>query len=233
MQTLNYNIPAGDKVLACQVDFADDCSSPTIICLHGGGPAGKDATGYLAAVLQQTGKSVIRFDFSGHGESSGKMTESSLAKRLLESKAVLDYFNLHDGISVIGTSMGGYIPCKLINEIYIENLILFGPAAYSTRAWDVPFGAGFTEIIREENSFLQSDIPELLAHFRGKALLIMGEQDEIIPPQVVALYKQALSQCSGFESLVILDCPHPIHRWVLSHPEVREEIEQKVVQFLG
>ena len=233
MQTLNYNIPAGDEVLACQVNFADDGSGPTIICLHGGGPAGKDATAYLAAVLQQAGQSVIRFDFSGHGESTGKMTESSLAKRLLETKAVLDYFNLHDGISVIGTSMGGYIACKLIKEAGIENLILFGPAAYSTKAWDVPFGAGFTEIIREENSFLQSDILELLAHFHGKALLVTGEHDEIIPLQVTARYVQALSQCRDFERLVIPDCPHPIHRWLLKHPEVRLEIEQKVVRFLG
>jgi uncharacterized protein len=233
MHTIDYKIPAGEEILACQVDFADGVNTPSVICLHGGGPSGKESTIYLAAALQEKGKTVIRFDFSGQGQSTGEMANSSLKKRLLETRAVLAFFGLNDGISVIGTSMGGYIACKLIEEMSIESLVLFGPAAYTTRAWDVAFGSGFTEIIRQENSFLDSDIPDLLRNFTGNALYVIGENDEIIPKQVVELYKASLLHCHVLEIWAIPGCPHPIHRWVLKYPVVRRMIEEKVLRIIG
>jgi len=232
MQTVDYKIPAGKEILACSVDYAEGARTPSVICLHGGGPSSRDSTKYLATALQTIGKTVIRFDFSGQGDSSGQMAKSSLKKRFLETKAVLEYFGLNDKISVIGTSMGGYIACTLAKEISITNLVFFGPAAYTTKAWDVEFGSGFTEIIREENSFLDSDILELPKYFNGNALYIIGKNDEIIPKQVVALYKNALSHCSVFEEYTILDCPHPIHRWAMKQPSARIKIEEKVLSFL-
>ena len=112
-------------------------------------------------------------------------------------------------------------------------MILFGPAAYTTQAWDVAFDSGFTEITRKQNSFLDSDIVELLSHFDGNALFIIGSDDEIIPRQVIDLYKKALSHCSVFKEHTIIDCPHPIHRWVLKHPDVRKEIEERVQRIIG
>jgi len=232
MRTIDHRIPAGEETLACSVDYADVESPPSVICLHGGGPTGRHSTEYLATALQTKGRSVVRFDFSGQGDSTGEMAESSLAKRLAETKSVLDYFGL-DEISIIGTSMGGHIACALAKEISIESLILFGPAAYTAKAWDVAFGSGFTEIIREENSFLDSDIVDLLRDFSGNALYFIGSDDEIIPEQVVDLYREALSHCSVFEAYTIMDCPHPIHRWALKHPDVRKEIEEKVLNIIG
>jgi pimeloyl-ACP methyl ester carboxylesterase len=233
MQTTHYKIPTGSETLACTVNYANTATPPTILCLHGGGPVGKESVQYLAEALQQQGLSVVRFDFSGQGESTGSMGVSSLKKRLLETYTVMDYFGMGDGISVIGTSMGGYIACALAKEVLLENLVLFGPAAYSVQAWDVPFNDGFTEIIRTENSYLQSDIQELLLHFQGKALFIIGEHDEIIPSQVVELYMQALSHCEVFEKYIVPGCPHPVHRWAAEHAQVREKIERMVAGFLG
>ena len=232
MQTLDFRILAGQETLACCVDYADGKAPPTVICLHGGGPTNRHSTEYLATALQAKGKTVIRFDFSGQGDSTGKMAESSLKKRLFETESVLDYFGLTDKISVIGTSMGGYIACSLAKEVPLENLVLFGPAAYTTKAWEVEFGSGFTEIIREENSFLDSDILDLSNHFTGNALLIFGEDDEIIPKEVVDLYRQVLSRCSRFEEHTIAGCPHPIHRWAMKHPAVRRTIEEKVSRMI-
>jgi pimeloyl-ACP methyl ester carboxylesterase len=233
MRTIDYRIPAGKEIIACSVDYADVEGTSSVVCLHGGGPTGRHSTKYLAAALQAKGKNVVRFDFSGQGGSTGEMAESSLAKRLAETQSVLDYIGLDDEISVIGTSMGGHIACALAKEISIENLILFGPAAYTIKAWDVAFGSGFTEIIREENSFLDSDIVDLLRDFSGNALCFIGSDDEIIPDRVVDIYKKALSHCSVFEAYTIMGCPHPIHRWALKHPDVRKEIEGKVLSIIG
>jgi pimeloyl-ACP methyl ester carboxylesterase len=233
MQTIDYRIPAGKEILACSVDYADKVRTPSVVCLHGGGPTSRHSTEYLAKALQANGRTVIRFDFSGQGDSTGEMAKSSLKKRLLETKAVLAYFGLEDKLSVIGTSMGGYIACSLAKEVPIENLVLFGPAAYTRKAWSVEFGSGFTEIIREDNSFLDSDISDLPNHFTGNALYILGKNDEIIPKQVVKLYRRALSHCTRLEEYTIANCPHPVHRWALKHPNVRRKIEEKVLRIIG
>jgi hypothetical protein len=233
MQTIDYRIPAGEEMLACTVDYAEGASTPSVLCLHGGGPSGRLSTEYLGTAMQAQGRSVIRFDFSGHGDSTGEIAESSLKKRFLEAKAVLAYFGSDDGISVIGTSMAGHIACALVKEISVENLVFFGPAAYSTKAWDVAFGSGFTEIIRKENSFLDTDIVDLLRGFTGKALHVIGEHDEAIPEPVIDLYKRALSHCRVFETYTIAGCPHPVHRWVQSHPAVRQRVVEKVLSIVG
>jgi pimeloyl-ACP methyl ester carboxylesterase len=233
VHTVEYRIPAGDETLACSVDYAEGVSTPSVICLHGGGPSGRHSTEYLATVLQANGRSVIRFDFSGHGDSTGVMAESSLKKRFLEAKAVLDYFGLGDGVAVIGTSMGGHIACALASEVFVEALVFFGPAAYSVRAWDVPFDFGFTDIIREEGSFLDSDIVDLLRGFTGRALHVIGERDEIIPAGVTNLYAEALSHCKVFDCYTIAGCPHPLHRWVQSHPDIRRRVEERVLSVVG
>jgi pimeloyl-ACP methyl ester carboxylesterase len=229
VKTVEYRIPAGEETLACSVDYAGGEPAPSVICLHGGGPSGRHSTKYLGEALQARGRSVVRFDFSGHGDSTGVIAESSLKKRFQEARAVLDYFGLGDGISVIGTSMGGHIACALASEVSVETLVFFGPAAYSARAWDVPFGSGFTDIIREEGSFQGSDIVDLLRGFAGRALHAIGERDEIIPAPVTNLYKEALSHCRVFDSYTIAGCPHPIHRWLQNHPDVRKEVVDKVV----
>jgi uncharacterized protein len=233
MQTINCRIPAGKEILACSVDYADKVRIPSVVCLHGGGPTSRHSTEYLAKALQASGRTVIRFDFSGQGDSTGEMATSSLKKRLLETKAVLAYFGVEEKLSVIGTSMGGYIACTLAKEVPLENLVLFGPAAYTRKAWDAEFGSGFTEIIREDNSFLDSDLSDLLNHFTGNALFIIGKNDEIIPKQVVELYRRALGHCAHFEEYTIVNCPHPIHRWVLKHPKVRREVEERVLRIIS
>ena len=232
MLASNFQIPAGKEKLACVVNYAEGKPKPSVISLHGGGLSGMQATGYLAKTLQRHGKSVIRFDFSGQGVSSGELPASSLKKRLGETLFVLDYFDVTNNISVIGTSMGGYIACRLIREIPVERLALFGPAAYTPRAWDTPFGRGFTEIIREEKSYLESDIQEILPDFQGKALYVTGSEDTIIPKEVIEIYRKALRGCKDYDEIIIKNCPHPIHTWVKKHPQERILIEQKVTKLI-
>ena len=233
MNTLEYRIPCGQEILACSVDYSETDETPSVISLHGGGPSNRHATRYLSTALQAAGKTVIRFDYSGQGDSTGQMQRSSLKKRHAETRSVLDHFGIKRNVTVIGSSMGGYVASSLVREIDVDNLILFCPAAYDRNAWEVEFGAGFTEIIRQKDSFLKSDIGELLRDFNGKALFIIGGRDEVIPAEVIELYTRALSNCSKLEMCTIEDCPHPIHRWILNHPEVRKEIQNRVQRFLS
>jgi len=231
MQTREYRIPCGAETLACSVDYARGSPEPSIISIHGGGPSSRRSTEYLGVRFQAAGRSVIRFDHSGQGESSGDLLRSSLQKRFSEALSVCAYFGLKEHATVIGTSMGGHVASALVREISVDSLILFCPAAYSARAWDVEFGGGFTGIIRSPESYRETNIRELLGEFAGTALLVTGAEDAIIPPEVTRLYHVAFSGCKRFEMHFIPDCPHPIHRWVLNREEVRRELEDRVLKF--
>ena len=132
----------------------------------------------------------------------------------------------------LGTSMGGPIALKLTAHIDTPNLILFCPAAYAVSAWQLPFGNGFTENIRRENSFLETDAGIISAGYPGNVLYFIGDRDEVIPPAIDRLYNASFRQASSFRRVQIDNCPHPIHRWAASTPEVRHTIRAELSRFI-
>ena len=83
--------------------------SPGIIFFGGfmSDMTGTKAT-YLEAACQRWGQAYIRFDYSGHGQSSGKFEEGTIGSWLKDALCVLD--NLTKGPQIIvGSSMGGWL----------------------------------------------------------------------------------------------------------------------------
>ena len=224
-------VPWKGEGLASSVDAAGP--PPSVLSLHGGGPSGRGGTEYLGLALAEAGHTTLRFDFAGWGDSSGDRERQSLEKRIDQVRTILAFFGIEHLSTLIGSSMGGYIAASLAAELAVENLVLFCPAAYSRRARTLEFGSGFTELIRSKDSFMDSDIPELLASFRGRALLIMGSDDAIIPEPVVSMYRKALSSCHSLETATIDGCPHPIHRWLATRPVERQGIVETVLRFVS
>jgi len=71
-----------------------------------------DMTGTKALALEQmcreTGRDFVRFDYFGHGQSSGEFTDGTIGRWKDDAVAVLD--QLSDGPQIlIGSSMGGWI----------------------------------------------------------------------------------------------------------------------------
>ena len=90
--------------------------------------------------------------------------------------------------SVCAFSMGAHIALELLNEQDFRSLILFYPAIYARQAYEVPFGdARFTEILRGDRSWASSDVLASLDRFEGNLLLVIGENDKVIPSEVVDL----------------------------------------------
>lgn len=232
-ETKEFRINAGKESLACSLDYQGASKRPTVIALHGAGPSNRSHTQYLSETFIKNGENVVRFDFSGQGESSGTMQESSIAKRQDEAIAIIKHFHIDtDNLTVIGTSMGGYIAASLAKFYPVKNLILFCPAAYDVTAWNVPFNGGFTDILRRDLSLLKSNVPELLANFTGNSLLLWAENDEIIPPLIVDMYESALSGKANHATYVIQGSPHPIHRWVADKEEQKAKILEEIRKFI-
>jgi pimeloyl-ACP methyl ester carboxylesterase len=121
------NRPDGETIAWRRVDGA----GPTVVWLGGyrSDMAGTKAEA-LAGWAIANGRAYLRFDYFGHGESSGDLREGTITRWRLDALAVLD--ELVDGdIVLVGSSMGGWLAClaAMAQPERIRALVLIAPAA--------------------------------------------------------------------------------------------------------
>jgi pimeloyl-ACP methyl ester carboxylesterase len=108
----------------------------------------------LAAFATERGRALVRFDYSGHGESKGEFVDGTIGRWLEESLAV--FLSCCRGPQVlIGSSMGGWLALLLARELRrlkdpaasIAGMVLIAPAVDFTEAlmWK-----NFSPAIRQE-----------------------------------------------------------------------------------
>src|SRR5215472_10303228 len=114
---------------------AREGSSPGLFWLSG---FKSDMQGTKAQALdkwaESAGRACVRFDYSGHGESSGAFTDGTIGRWLDESLAV--YLRFAKGPQVIvGSSMGGWLALLLARKLIgqkdaapIAGMVLIAPA---------------------------------------------------------------------------------------------------------
>ncbi len=110
-----------------------------------------DMTGNKAVALEQAcraeGRAYVRFDYRGHGRSSGAITDGTIGLWLGDALAVLDEVTEGPQI-VIGSSMGGWIMLlmALARPDRVAGLIGIAPAPdFVIRMWD-----GFSDDIKQQ-----------------------------------------------------------------------------------
>lgn len=83
--------------------------SPTVVFCGG---FKSDMTGAkamaLEALCQARGQRFIRFDYTGHGQSSGAFKDGTISSWLADALSVIDALT-HGPILIVGSSMGGWI----------------------------------------------------------------------------------------------------------------------------
>lgn len=111
-----------------------------------------DMTGSKALALHQwaedTGRGYLRFDYYGHGQSSGDFAHGTISQWVDDTLAVID--TLIDGpLVLVGSSMGGWLAllAALQRPERVKGLVLIAPAADFTQTlmWDV-----FDSTIRDQ-----------------------------------------------------------------------------------
>jgi pimeloyl-ACP methyl ester carboxylesterase len=108
----------------------------------------------LADYAARAGRSFVRFDYSGHGESKGAFEEGTISRWLEEARAIFEARARGPQI-VIGSSMGGWIALLLARSlakraapsVSLAGLVLIAPAPDFTEElmW-----AQFSPEIRQE-----------------------------------------------------------------------------------
>lgn len=107
-----------------------DGRGPTVVWLGG---FRSDMAGTKAQVLadwaQARGRAYVRFDYFGHGESSGDFAQGTITRWREDALAVVDA--LAPGpVVLVGSSMGGWISCLVAAAIpeRVEAMVLIAPA---------------------------------------------------------------------------------------------------------
>jgi pimeloyl-ACP methyl ester carboxylesterase len=109
----------------------------------------------LARWAAETRRACVRFDYSGHGESSGAFTDGTIGRWLADALAVFDAYG-HGPQILVGSSMGGWLALLMVRALRqrsqpppasIAGLVLIAPAVDFTEElmWK-----RFTPAIREE-----------------------------------------------------------------------------------
>jgi hypothetical protein len=106
-------------------------ATPTVVWLGGfkSDMAGTKAQA-LADWARQSGRGYLRFDYFGHGESSGDFAAGTITRWREDALAVLDELTPRGRLVLVGSSMGGWIAClaALARPERVQALVLVAPA---------------------------------------------------------------------------------------------------------
>lgn len=209
-------------------DTVSENNQSRLLCLHGGGPIGRKNFGALRELLFGKSISSCAFDFVGHGETAGDITTSSLEIRVKQVLAVVQSQTLSQPFSIVASSMSGHIAIKLTEFLNIKNIILIAPAVYSSKAYSVPFSPKFSEIIREQYSWRDSDVWEILQNYTGNLLVFVAGKDQIIPDEVIERIYNSAVNVNSKEMITFKDATHPLIEWLNKHPDCLKQVSDKV-----
>ena len=205
-QPRSFQVPCGAHTLVG--DVMAHGTMVDLLVLHGAGQSDRARFRLLREYFMEQGIASAAFDCIGHGETGGDLASSSLLSRTQQACRIIEALQLQQPLSIIAASMGAYTAVKLLEHYDIAHLILLVPAMYTSMAYAVPFNQGFTSIIRQPNSWEQSDAWDVLARYTGRLLIVAGEHDTVIPSGVIKRIYDSASRAKTRQLYVAPQASH-------------------------
>ena len=210
---------------------------------------------HLDAVAEREGLPLLRFDYSGHGQSSGHWRDGTISKWVAESLAIFRHAAPHTCV-LVGSSMGAWITLRLLAELHnageghrIKGLVLIAPAPdfameliepnltdkelsdLATQGWFEEPSDYLTEPNRWSKAFLEDGhanrVLSGIIETHGPVHILQGMRDEDVP------HTHALKLVSHLPSdrVTLTLVPDGDHR--LSRPEDLALLERTVLGMLA
>lgn len=157
----------------------------------------------LGNALTDLGFCVLRFDFSGNGQSEGRFEDSTYTKQIDEMISAVAYMkkNEADHVMIGGHSMGGMVslfsaarqkdiagvvslavgsaplhPDRLLTGIQKAQLVTSGNVSFSSRGRNLVLTRNFFD------DAVQYDVQEMIAQIKCPVLIVSAENDMIVDP---------------------------------------------------
>jgi pimeloyl-ACP methyl ester carboxylesterase len=214
----------GGFELAYQIDGGGDALGRCGFLFLGGFKSdmtGKKAEA-MADLARSTRRRTLRFDYSGHGQSSGKFTDSTISD-WLEQCLHMYLSHTQSKVIVVGSSMGGWLALLLARKLReadgfgfrrLGGLVLLAPAADMTQElmWN-KFDDEAKARLRDSGLYLEPSLYgqpyEITARLLADGLqhcilpsgltlpcpvrILQGDQDPDVPPEHAIKTFDALS----------------------------------------
>ena len=152
-------------------------SAPIVVMCHGF-QSSKDnpiTSRALAQKLTERRLSVLRFDFTGHGESEGNFNEIDPITGLDDLKCAIKSLGKRK-IAFYGSSFGGYVALLQASDHPVLALALKAPVS-DWREVQISANRGF----RFRQAVNGIDIYKLAKNIKTPTLIIHGDQDDVVP----------------------------------------------------
>lgn len=205
----------------------------TAVILHGAGESSSQRHEEMAQVFAGQGISVVTLDFIGHGKTGGSLSDGSLTLRTGHAKAAIEHWtDANTPLIICGFSMGGHTVLSLLPHFgkHVKSIGLFCPATYAAEAEEVHFGSEFTKILRTNDSWRSSLGIRNAEQFKGRAAVVIGSEDTVIPWEVVTEITKALKTNAREVRLEILGgASHQLAVWLAGH----KTFSKQIVQYLA
>ena len=180
---LQFPQPDGARLAVRRIDGR----GPTVVWLGG---FASDMTGTKAEALadwaQASGHSFVRFDYFGHGASSGAFTDGTIGRWRADALAVIDA-QTEGPVVLVGSSMGGWLAClaALARPERVHGLVLIAPAAdFTERLIRPQLSAEQRRAIEEQGVWPRPSASEPAQLPITRALLEEGKAWSILPGPV-------------------------------------------------
>ena len=183
----------------------EEKDAPIVVMCHGF-HSSKDnpiTSRALAQKLVESGLSVLRFDFTGHGESQGNIDEITPLYALNDLKSAIKTLGKKK-IAIYGSSFGGYIALLYATDHPILALALKSPVSDWSQ---VQISNDRGKRFRQETENI--NIYQKAKNIKAPTLIIHGDQDDVVPlAQSQRLYKYLGSAIKKLE--IIKSANHDI-----------------------
>lgn len=195
----------------------EEKDAPVVVLCHGFGSS-KDnpSTKLLAQKLVKQGLSVYRFDFTGCGESEGKIENDLTPQQGLDDLTVASRDLNKDKFALYGASYGGYISLIYSTENPILALGLKAPvsdypAVLHIKGNDKEEKAkGFREQAEKINIYKNAK------NITAPVLIVHGGADNVVP---LAQSEKLLENLGGEKRLAVL---HNASHYITSGPDLED-----------
>ena len=205
-------------------------------------------TGILRQIAKDASErsfSVLRFDFSGNGQSEGEFSASNYTKQISEMQSAVDYLHEQgvERIGLAGHSMGALISvltasrnnaieavCAIAGRLSGMNAAHFlnnRQKETLRNTGKVHFESRGRKLLLTDTFFSDAahfDLPGILKNLQSRLLVVHGETDEIIP--VEEAYTARDFKGNGIELVVIPEADH-----MFSKAADREKVSQIAVDW--
>ena len=207
MIDISFRVAVGADDVAGLLHLPAATPAPCVVACHGLG-ADKSGEKYqrLARELPAAGLALARFDFRGSGESGGRFHDATIATRIADLEAVLDFLakvpELDGRFGLVGSSLGGFValwvaaarrpPLPVVTWNAPANLREIGGS--NPQAIEA-YGSALVDEVRAGRHV---EAPSGASH----VLVVQGASDEIVPP---AHGRAIHGRCAAPSAIEVLD----------------------------